>query len=104
MSRVAIPATEDRAQLGIAMMLAAWFFFSLIDTSVKWLVLAGLPALHNRFVCKKRLYNARKHELDLDCLSNLQNIVEDYVDLHTDIVDIALFQRLSVVIGNRLES
>ncbi|MEM6408954.1 MAG: DMT family transporter [Pseudomonadota bacterium] len=50
MSRVAIPATEDRAQLGIAMMLAAWFFFSLIDTSVKWLVLAGLPALQLAFM------------------------------------------------------
>lgn len=50
MSRVAIRATEDRAQLGIAMMLVAWFFFSLIDTSVKWLVLAGLPALQLAFM------------------------------------------------------
>ncbi len=50
MSRVAVRATEDRAQLGIAMMLAAWFFFSLIDTSVKWLVLAGLPALQLAFM------------------------------------------------------
>lgn len=50
MSRVAIHATQDRAQLGIAMMLAAWFFFSLIDTSVKWLVLAGLPALQLAFM------------------------------------------------------
>ncbi|WP_298293131.1 DMT family transporter [uncultured Litoreibacter sp.] len=50
MSKVAILATEDRAQLGIAMMLGAWFFFSLIDTSVKWLVLAGLPALQLAFM------------------------------------------------------
>lgn len=32
------------------MMLGAWFFFSLIDTSVKWLVLAGLPALQLAFM------------------------------------------------------
>ena len=42
MSRVAVPALEDRASLGIAMMLGAWLCFSFIDTSVKWLVLAGL--------------------------------------------------------------
>lgn len=50
MSRIAIPANEDRAQLGIAMMLVAWFTFSLVDTSVKWLVLAGLPALQMAFM------------------------------------------------------
>lgn len=50
MSRVAIPALEDRASLGIAMILAAWLFFSFIDTSVKWLVLAGLPALQLAFM------------------------------------------------------
>lgn len=50
MSRVAVLANEDRAQLGIAMMLGAWFFFSMIDTSVKWLVLAGLPALQLAFM------------------------------------------------------
>ena len=50
MSRVAVPALEDRATLGIGMMLAAWLFFSMIDTSVKWLVLAGLPALQLAFM------------------------------------------------------
>ncbi|MEP3346361.1 MAG: DMT family transporter [Litoreibacter sp.] len=50
MSRVAIPGLEDRASLGIAMMLVAWLIFSLIDTSVKWLVLAGLPALQLAFM------------------------------------------------------
>lgn len=50
MSRVAIPAIEDRASLGIVMMLAAWLFFSFIDTSVKWLVLAGLPAMQLAFM------------------------------------------------------
>lgn len=32
------------------MMLAAWLCFSFIDTSVKWLVLAGLPALQLAFM------------------------------------------------------
>ena len=32
------------------MMLVAWLFFSMIDTSVKWLVLAGLPALQLAFM------------------------------------------------------
>ncbi|WP_298261158.1 DMT family transporter [uncultured Litoreibacter sp.] len=50
MSRVAIPALEDRASLGIAMILVAWLFFSMIDTSVKWLVLAGLPAMQLAFM------------------------------------------------------
>jgi drug/metabolite transporter (DMT)-like permease len=50
MSRVAIPALEDRASLGIAMMLMAWLLFSMIDTSVKWLVLAGLPAMQLAFM------------------------------------------------------
>ncbi len=50
MSRVAVRALEDRAGLGIALMLAAWFLFSLVDTSVKWLVLAGLPALQLAFM------------------------------------------------------
>ncbi|GFE65479.1 DMT family transporter [Litoreibacter roseus] len=50
MSRVAIKAVEDRAQLGIVMMLVAYLSFSFIDTSVKWLVIAGLPALQLAFV------------------------------------------------------
>lgn len=41
---------QDRAALGIAMMLSAWVLFSLVDTTVKWLVLAGLPATQLAFV------------------------------------------------------
>jgi len=41
---------EDRVGLGIAMMLLAWFFFAFVDTSVKWLVIAGLPALQLAFM------------------------------------------------------
>ncbi len=49
---MAIPAqaTQDRATLGIFMTLGAYVFFSLIDTSVKWLVLAGLPAFQLAFM------------------------------------------------------
>ena len=43
-------AQQDRAALGIAMTLGAYAFFSLIDTSVKWLVLAGLPAFQLAFM------------------------------------------------------
>ncbi|MCG6902143.1 MAG: DMT family transporter [Rhodobacter sp.] len=39
-----------RPGLGIALMLAAWFLFSLVDTSVKWLVIAGLPAAQLSFM------------------------------------------------------
>jgi drug/metabolite transporter (DMT)-like permease len=42
---VAARATEDRPQAGIMMMLAAWFLFSLVDTSARWLALAGVPAM-----------------------------------------------------------
>lgn len=41
---------SDRPGLGIALMLAAWFLFSLVDTSVKWLVIAGLPAIQMAFM------------------------------------------------------
>jgi drug/metabolite transporter (DMT)-like permease len=50
MSRVAVKAIEDRAQLGIAMMIGAYFFFSLIDTSVKWLLISGIGALQLAFM------------------------------------------------------
>ncbi|SMX51115.1 DMT family transporter [Actibacterium lipolyticum] len=36
---------EERTALGLAAMAGAVFFFTMIDTSAKWLVLAGLPAL-----------------------------------------------------------
>ncbi len=41
---------EDRARLGIVMMLAAWLLLSFVDTSVKWLVVIGLPALQLAFM------------------------------------------------------
>jgi|SaaInlStandDraft_1057018.scaffolds.fasta_scaffold02343_7 drug/metabolite transporter (DMT)-like permease len=43
-------ATQDRASLGIMMALGAYVFFAMIDTSVKWLVLAGLPAFQLAFM------------------------------------------------------
>jgi len=50
MPAVAIRANQDRAKLGIAMMLVAYLLFSMIDTSVKWLVLAGLHAFQLSFM------------------------------------------------------
>ncbi len=50
MARLIARANEDRAQLGIALMLAANFGFALVDSSVKWLVLAGLPAWQLAFM------------------------------------------------------
>ena len=47
---VAALATEDRPHLGIMMMLVAWAMFSLVDTSAKWLALAGVPALQLAFM------------------------------------------------------
>jgi drug/metabolite transporter (DMT)-like permease len=46
---IAAGLREDRAQRGILMMLAAYLGFSCIDTSAKWLVLLGLPALQIAF-------------------------------------------------------
>lgn len=48
----ATPASliDQRTGLGIAMMLVAWAFFSMTDTSVKWLVLAGIPAMQLAFM------------------------------------------------------
>lgn len=50
MSRVAVQTRQDRAQLGIAMMLVAYLFFAMIDSSVKWLVIAGIPAIQLAFM------------------------------------------------------
>ena len=47
---VAVQAIEDRPQLGILMMLGAWFLFALVDTSAKWLVLAAFPAFQLAFM------------------------------------------------------
>lgn len=41
---------EDRVQRGILLILLAYAAFSLIDTSVKWLVLLGLPAFQLAFM------------------------------------------------------
>ncbi len=40
----------DRAGLGIGLILAACLFFAAVDTSVKWLAVAGLPALQLAFM------------------------------------------------------
>ena len=41
---------EDRARLGIVMMLAAWLLFSVVDTGAKWLAMAGIPAFQLAFM------------------------------------------------------
>lgn len=41
---VAANSTADLPRLGILMMLAAWLFFSFVDTGAKWLAVAGIPA------------------------------------------------------------
>lgn len=43
-------ARQDNAGLGIALMLFAWFLFAFVDTSVKWLVLLGIPVIQVAFV------------------------------------------------------
>lgn len=40
-----IAPREDNVGLGVAMMALAILFFTCIDTSAKWLILAGLPAI-----------------------------------------------------------
>lgn len=40
---------DDRTSLGIILMLSAWAFFALTDTTVKWLVMAGIPAMQLAF-------------------------------------------------------
>ncbi len=47
---VAARAREDKASLGIVMILLAWLFFSLIDTSVAWLLVVGIPSLQLAFM------------------------------------------------------
>lgn len=43
-------STADLPRLGILMMLAAWLFFSVVDTSAKWLAVAGIPAFQLAFM------------------------------------------------------
>lgn len=38
-----IPGIEDKARLGIALMLVTWAIFSLLDTGAKWLAVASVP-------------------------------------------------------------
>lgn len=45
-----IAPREERAALGLGVMALAVCFFTMIDTSAKWLLLAGLPALQVVFV------------------------------------------------------
>lgn len=42
-------ARDDRIGLGIVLMLAAWALFAMTDTTVKWLVLGGIPAMQLAF-------------------------------------------------------
>ncbi len=43
-------STANLPRLGILMMLGAWLFFSVVDTSAKWLALAGIPAFQLAFM------------------------------------------------------
>ena len=45
MASSAAAPREDRTSLGVAFMCAAVFCFTTIDSSAKWLILAGLPAI-----------------------------------------------------------
>ena len=47
---VAAQSTADLPRLGILMMLAAWLFFSVVDTGAKWLAVAGIPAFQLAFM------------------------------------------------------
>ncbi len=47
---IAARANSDQPTLGIIMMLVAYLFFAMLDTTVKWLAIAGLPALQIAFV------------------------------------------------------
>ncbi|NNE54080.1 MAG: DMT family transporter [Sulfitobacter sp.] len=47
---VTASATADLPKLGILLMLAAWFLFSVVDTGAKWLAVAGIPAFQLAFM------------------------------------------------------
>ena len=49
MTRLVAPR-EDRVFIGLMAMVGAVFFFTMIDTSAKWLVIAGLPAIQVVFI------------------------------------------------------
>ena len=47
---IAARAIEDKPQLGILMMLGAWFLFALVDSAAKWLAIASYPAIQVAFM------------------------------------------------------
>lgn len=47
---VVAQSNADLPRLGILMMLAAWLFFSFVDTGAKWLAVAGIPAFQLAFM------------------------------------------------------
>tara|TARA_R110002110_G_scaffold12184_9_gene58001 strand:- start:3074 stop:3955 length:882 start_codon:yes stop_codon:yes gene_type:complete len=47
---VVAQSNADLPRLGILMMLAAWLFFSVVDTGAKWLAVAGIPAFQLAFM------------------------------------------------------
>lgn len=49
MATLTAQARDDRTGLGIVLMLSAWAFFAFTDTTVKWLVIAGIPAMQLAF-------------------------------------------------------
>ncbi len=50
MARLVAKAIEDKPAMGIALMLLTYLCFSFIDTSAKWLALAGLSAFQLSFM------------------------------------------------------
>lgn len=49
MATLTAQARDDRVGLGILLMLAAWALFAMTDTTVKWLVVGGIPAIQLAF-------------------------------------------------------
>ena len=47
---VAAKSTADLPRYGIILMLFAWLLFSVVDTSAKWLAVAGIPAFQLAFM------------------------------------------------------
>ena len=47
---IAAQSTADLPRVGILLMLAAWLMFSMVDTTAKWLAVAGIPAFQLAFM------------------------------------------------------